>query len=441
MNSTTSRKTSSHSALAPKDLRRSLSRTSRRNENAKKNGGFTLIELLVVIAIIAILAVVVVLTLNPAELMRQARDANRISDMANLNSAISLYQTDQAIAGSISLGSSSVAYLSTPDPAASSTSDQCQGLGLPLATNFTYNCGSTTSSRAVNGTGWIPVDFQSISSGSPLSSLPADPVNQTSSNLYYVYQTNGNTFALSAFMESQKYAKTMQANGGMDPALYQIGSGISTLPPDIGRGLIGYWPLNEGTGNVALDYSGNNATGTWGGAQTGTSGYYSPGYVWTWGGKFDGSTNVVTTTANGVNTATGGANTVSFWMYPTSFGKVAWSLGTFDYYLSAPTCSGINNSGSVYGGTAPAMNQWVYVTMVLYNGTYGSNGSKIYYNGVPLSMTCNSGTATAVAGSQFLIGNFYGGGTHNFAGMLDDVRVYNRALTAGEVQELYNAEK
>ncbi|MBI5221157.1 MAG: prepilin-type N-terminal cleavage/methylation domain-containing protein, partial [Candidatus Liptonbacteria bacterium] len=36
--------------------------------------GFTLIELLVVIAIIAILAAVVILTLNPGQLLKQARD-------------------------------------------------------------------------------------------------------------------------------------------------------------------------------------------------------------------------------------------------------------------------------------------------------------------------------------------------------------------------------
>src|SRR6185437_16819322 len=61
------------------------------NNNRK---GFTLIELLVVIAIIAILAVVVVLTLNPAELLRQARDSNRTSDFATLKSALGLYGAD-----------------------------------------------------------------------------------------------------------------------------------------------------------------------------------------------------------------------------------------------------------------------------------------------------------------------------------------------------------
>src|SRR5579863_4498952 len=63
-----------------------------KHKNSRK--GFTLIELLVVIAIIAVLAVVVVLTLNPAELLRQARDSNRISDFATLKSALSLYAED-----------------------------------------------------------------------------------------------------------------------------------------------------------------------------------------------------------------------------------------------------------------------------------------------------------------------------------------------------------
>ena len=57
---------------------------------------FTLIELLVVIAIVAVLAVTVILTLNPAQLLRQARDSNRTQDLATLKSAISLYLADVA---------------------------------------------------------------------------------------------------------------------------------------------------------------------------------------------------------------------------------------------------------------------------------------------------------------------------------------------------------
>jgi prepilin-type N-terminal cleavage/methylation domain-containing protein len=94
--------------------------------------GFTLIELLVVIAIIAILAVVVVLTLNPAELLRQSRDSNRVSDMATLTSALNLYNTDQGGATSYNMGSINTVYVSLPDPAATSTAGtNCSTMGLP----------------------------------------------------------------------------------------------------------------------------------------------------------------------------------------------------------------------------------------------------------------------------------------------------------------------
>src|SRR5579864_7625913 len=75
-----------------------IDRFQKENEKGGMVGGigyaqqaFTLIELLVVIAVVAILSVVVILTLNPAELLRQSRDANRLSDLAVTKSAIAFY--------------------------------------------------------------------------------------------------------------------------------------------------------------------------------------------------------------------------------------------------------------------------------------------------------------------------------------------------------------
>lgn len=45
---------------------------------------------------------------------------------------------------------------------------------------------------------------------------------------------------------------------------------------------------------------------------------------------------------------------------------------------------------------------------------------------------------TTSAGSNFRIGNIEGAG-NTFLGSIDDVRVYNRALSATEVKQLYNA--
>jgi prepilin-type N-terminal cleavage/methylation domain-containing protein len=204
--------------------------------------GFTLIELLVVIAIIAILAVVVVLTLNPAELLRQSRDANRVSDLATLNSAINLYITDQGGSNGFSLGSSSVTYLSVPDPAATTTAGtNCAGLGTNFTSGTYFDCSASSTYRNASGQGWIPINFSSISSGIPFGSLPVDPVNATSSDLYYSYQTNGTTFRLVASPESQKDT----AAAGANPSMFTSGSNAS---------LYGNWilvPGNStfGTGN------------------------------------------------------------------------------------------------------------------------------------------------------------------------------------------------
>ncbi|KKU14411.1 MAG: hypothetical protein UX23_C0018G0001, partial [Parcubacteria group bacterium GW2011_GWB1_45_9] len=50
--------------------------------------GFTLIELLIVIGLLAILSTVAVLVINPAELLRQARDSQRVSDLGTVHSAL-----------------------------------------------------------------------------------------------------------------------------------------------------------------------------------------------------------------------------------------------------------------------------------------------------------------------------------------------------------------
>jgi prepilin-type N-terminal cleavage/methylation domain-containing protein len=187
---------------------------------------FTLIELLVVIAVIAILSVVVILSLNPAELLRQSRDSTRLSDMATIQSAINMYNADQSGAASYSLGSSNVTYVSIPDPTATTTAGtDCSGIGFPAGGAF--HCAAPSSFRTTNGTGWIPINFSNISSGVPFGNLPVDPVNTTSSNEYYTYQTNGTTFKIRSVPESAKYLAT----AGTNPNLFTAGSN-----PNLGGG-------------------------------------------------------------------------------------------------------------------------------------------------------------------------------------------------------------
>ncbi len=177
--------------------------------------GFTLIELLVVIAIVAILAVVVILTLNPAELLKQARDSNRISDLNTIKSALSVYLADVS---SVSLGTSGVCYMS-----ATSTVASCGFAG-------SYSLSATTS-RAVDGTGWIPVNFNLISSGAPFGAEPLDPTNVSPYVYRYVPSTTSNTFDLLATLESAKYTNVTTGagilSGSGSSTLYEAGTNLS----------------------------------------------------------------------------------------------------------------------------------------------------------------------------------------------------------------------
>jgi prepilin-type N-terminal cleavage/methylation domain-containing protein len=186
-----------------------------------KRFGFTLVELLVVIAVIAILMVVVVLVINPGELLRQSRDSNRLSDMATLKSAIMLFTADVAT----SLGTSGKCYTYM---ASSTATTSCTWFSTASTTV------NVSSSKAVDGTGWIPVNFQLISAGVPIRQIPVDPIPNNTST-FYSYAASGTTlFKLAAKMESAKFnfggsGDVVSTDGGTSTSTYETGSGTGTL--------------------------------------------------------------------------------------------------------------------------------------------------------------------------------------------------------------------
>ena len=159
--------------------------------NTQTKKGFTLIELLVVIAILAVLATAVVIILNPAQVVKQGRDSTRISDLSALHNALALFLSE------------------VPNLNSWNASTTCTAAGISPFSGA-GNCSSfrVTSSTAVTGTGWVDTNFGRISSGSPLSRLPLDPVNDTTN--FYAYKTSSTLlYEIDAKMESTKYS-----NGG-----------------------------------------------------------------------------------------------------------------------------------------------------------------------------------------------------------------------------------
>lgn len=161
--------------------------------------GFTLLELLIVIGILAILAAVVTVVLNPAELLKQARDAQRVSDLTSLSSALGMYLADVT---SPSLGTSTLCYVNS-----SAATTNCSG--RHSGKTLTYDV-----DRTVDGAGWIPVNLTTISSGSPLPLLPTDPTNDAT--YFYSYVPSiaaSSTWEIDAKFESTKYTTTMDLDG------------------------------------------------------------------------------------------------------------------------------------------------------------------------------------------------------------------------------------
>jgi prepilin-type N-terminal cleavage/methylation domain-containing protein len=184
--------------------------------------GFTLLELLVVIAILAVLAAVTVVVINPTELVRRSRDVQRLNDLAAIVSAVSFYMVETT---SPSLGTCG----------ATIGAAQCRFTAVPSGTS-PYGCGSaaTSSSGAVDGTGWIPVNLASLTTGSPIPAFPIDPVNgggSASPSTFYTYACRSNPlgFELVANMESTTYKAKEGTDGGVDINTYETGTVVGFI--------------------------------------------------------------------------------------------------------------------------------------------------------------------------------------------------------------------
>ena len=154
----------------------------------RKDSGFTLIELLVVIAVIGVLASVVLASINSAK--GRSRDARRMDDMLQLQTAVEMYKNDN---GSYPL---SVAQARNRFKWGSATCD------------MVFRDGSTLTSADVSGPNayiqgltpnYIPV--LPVDPGPPPTNPPA-----TLPNCYgYLYNSDGENYMIIDLLSPESY--------------------------------------------------------------------------------------------------------------------------------------------------------------------------------------------------------------------------------------------
>lgn len=226
------------------------------NIKKEQEKGFTLLELLIVISIIAILSVALVLVLNPAEALKKSRDAQRISDLSTMKTALGLYLTSTSsprLDGGTNTGCFATPGLTAPvSPVKIWYSSPTSITANNLMGASTYVAAATAAAvpALTSGLGWIPVDFDSLTGGSPISNLPIDPSNAlngdgsstdgyatsiSKASYFYRYACSKDplTFEMNAILESTAYTSGTEdkrkSDGGNNDNFYEVGTNLRIL--------------------------------------------------------------------------------------------------------------------------------------------------------------------------------------------------------------------
>jgi hypothetical protein len=111
-----------------------------------------------------------------------------------------------------------------------------------------------------------------------------------------------------------------------------------------------------------------------------------------------------------------------------------------DPYQFGLISDALGGNGVLVHVPRPVNTSWQHV-VATYNGTSLASGVSVYVDGVLQSNTAimDNLSSSILTSSHFNVGSIDNSNTFAFnSGSIDDVRIYNRVLTANEVKQLYN---
>lgn len=223
---------------------------------------------------------------------------------------------------------------------------------------------------------------------------------------------------------------------------------------DLDNGLIGYWGMNEGSGNNIAEqvYGINNAT-----IQGGVN--WIPGINSTATGNYTNIGDVSTLSNYSSYNFNPNSNfSISFWMNKTttendagfivkqdseSRGWVVREMGAGSITIQLMDIWPTNYFRANFPNTISSDGKWHHYTAT-YNGSGDYYGVKLFKDGIEQNQSTS--TSAGVLNSTFntnaplQFGGWYYSGVYNYQlkGDLDEIGIWNRTLNSSEVQQLYN---
>ena len=203
-------------------------------------------------------------------------------------------------------------------------------------------------------------------------------------------------------------------------------------------GLVGSWHFDEGSGTTACDTSGNDNDGTINGATWVNDGKFGKAL------SFDGADDYVEVKDSDSLDITN-AITIMAWVKLDSLDKEQQIVRKSRDDTGEAYEIFINDTNRVFFGIrdSSGTEEYVYPTDTLTTGTwyhivgtYDKQNLKLYLNGNEIGS--EPSTITIDVSSRNLIIGCGDKGTRYFHGTIDEVRIYNRALSEGEISDLYN---
>ena len=209
-----------------------------------------------------------------------------------------------------------------------------------------------------------------------------------------------------------------------------LASSAKAADPD----LAAYWKFDDGSGTTAFDSSGNGNNGIFNGDPQWVAGKF--------GGALEFNGNDYVNCGNGPSLQIQAQITIAFWFKVQAFSNT-WEafLAKSDSAYRASRGDGTGNathmgaSGTSVGGG----NGWFNGTVIVtggqwhhYAATYDGSAGRIYIDGV-LDVTSPGTGQINLSSSDLYIGENSGATGRFLHGLMDEVRIYSRALTGTEI--------